>query len=90
MRKVVLVAFLTLCLTSVAQVPPQPVTLPEYVVVFEVIPVKPTDPVARINVLVRGSSEGDAAIAAFRFVEQFFADPQKLRFLEAAIRPAPK
>jgi hypothetical protein len=78
---------LTLAGLLLFQVPPQPVTLPEYVVVFEVIQKNPGDAVVRINVLVRGSSEGDAAIAAFRYVQDLINDTNKIRYVEACLKP---
>jgi len=63
------------------------VTAPEWVVVFEVAQPKPVDPVVHIHVLVRGISEGDAAVAGFRWIETFISDINKVRYLEAAIKP---
>ena len=62
------------------------VTLPEFVVVFSCKPDKPlTDPIVHIHTLVHAKSEGDASVAAFKYLQGFIRD-EKLVFMEAQLK----
>lgn len=65
----------------------QAVTKPEWVCVFEIKRAQPlTDPIVRINVVSRGNTEGEAAIAAHQYLLTMFRDESKLVFLEAGLK----